>query len=186
MSLWANQWGTTAGEQQLDFPCDRLVERPDAVLFRAVTVDAPPAAIFRWLCQLRVAPYSYDWIDNWGRQSPSQLTPGLDRLEIGEDLMTIFTLVDFRRGEHLTMQIKRGTRAHRIFGDIAGTYLIVPRTARSSRLVVKLLARYPPGLLGRMMSLFLPWGDLVMMRRQLLNLKELVEAPPEATRDEVP
>jgi hypothetical protein len=175
MLSWANQWGTTADEQQLAFPCDRFVERPDAVLLRAVTVDAPPSAIFPWLCQLRVAPYSYDWIDNWGHQSPQQLTPGLNRLAIGQDLMTIFALVDFRRDEHLTMQIKRETRAFRIFGDIAGTYLIVPRTAGSSRLVVKLLARYPRGPLGRMMSLLLPWGDLVMMRRQLLNLKSLVE-----------
>jgi hypothetical protein len=107
------------------------------------------------------------------------LTPGLDRLEIGRDLMTIFTLVEFRRDEHLTMQIKRGTGAFHIFGDIAGTYLIVPRTAGSCRLVVKLLARYPRGPLGRMMSVFLPWGDLVMMRRQLLNLKSLAEQSPQ-------
>ena len=165
-------------ERQRDFPCDRFLDRPDATLFRAVTVDASPSAIFHWLCQLRVAPYSYDWIDNRGRQSPRELTPGLDRLEIGQDLMTIFTLVEFRRDEHLTMQIKRGTRAFHISGDIAGTYLILPRTARSCRLVVKLVARYPHGPLGRMMSLLLPWGDLVMMRRQLLNLKSLAEQSP--------
>src|SRR5262249_34684271 len=100
---------------------------------------------------------------------------GMDRLEIGQDIMTIFNLVDFRADEHLTIRIKRGTGAFKTFGDIAGTYLIVPRTARSSRLVVKLLVSYPPGPLGRMMSVFLPWGDLVMMRRQLLNLKSLVE-----------
>ena len=92
--------------------------------------------------------------------------------------MTIFSLVAFRRDEHLTIQIKHGTRAFGIFGDLAGTYLIVPRTPRSSRLVVKLLVRYPHGPLGRMMSVFLPWGDLVMMRRQLLNLKSLVERSP--------
>jgi hypothetical protein len=175
MLSWASQWGTTRGERQGEFACDRFLERPDATLFRAVTVHASPSVLFRWLCQLRVAPYSYDWIDNWGRQSPRQLMSGIDSLEIGQDIMTIFTLVAFRRDEHLTMQIKRGTLAFRIFGDVAGTYLIVPRTVAACRLVVKLLVRYPRGPLGRLMSLFLPWGDLVMMRRQLLNLKSLAE-----------
>jgi len=171
----ATRWGTTAAERQLAFPCDALLARPDAVLFRAVTVDAPPATLFRWLCQLRGAPYSYDWIDNYGRRSPRQLTPGLERLAVGMDLMTIFTLASFEPDVHLTMRIKPGTPAFRLFGDVAGSYLIVPSTARSCRLVVKLLATYPPGPVGRFMSVFLPWGDLVMMRRQLLNLKSLAE-----------
>jgi hypothetical protein len=175
MSSWVNQWGSTEAERQLEFACDRLLAPADAVLFRAVTVEASPAALFRWLCQLRVAPYSYDWIDNWGRQSPRRLTPGLDRLEVGQAVMTIFTLVDYRGDEHLTMQIKRGSRAVQVFGDVAVTYLIVPKAERSCRLVVKLLARYGHGALGGLMSLLLPWGDLVMMRRQLLNLKGLAE-----------
>jgi hypothetical protein len=68
---WVKQWRTRAGERQLDFACDRFLARPDATLFRAVTIDASPSAIFRWLCQLRIAPYSYDWIDNRGRQARS-------------------------------------------------------------------------------------------------------------------
>jgi hypothetical protein len=50
----------------MSFPCDRHVDSPDAAYFRRVVVQAPCAVVFRWLCQLRVAPYSYDWIDNWG------------------------------------------------------------------------------------------------------------------------
>ena len=165
-------WGTTAAERELPFPCDALISQPDAVLYRGVDVDAPPAHVFRWLCQLRVAPYSYD---NFGRQSPPELIPGLDRLEVGQDMVAIFSLADFERDRHVTLRSRSSTPGERIFGDVVITYLVVPATA-GCRLLVKVLVRYPPGLLGLLESWLLPWGDLIMMRRQLLNLKALCES----------
>ena len=67
----------------------------DAALFRGVTVAASTTVLFRWLCQIRIAPYSYDWLDNGGRRSPPTLTPGLDVLVKGQRVMTIFDLVAF-------------------------------------------------------------------------------------------
>jgi hypothetical protein len=138
-------------------------------------VSAPAARLFRWLCQMRVAPYSYDWIDNGGRRSPRTLTPGLDHLAIGQSVMRIFTLVEFAKDRHLTLRIKHGAGAFSLFGDLAVTYLIVPEDAGRCRLLVKLVSRYPPGFTGRLMRWGLPWGDLLMMRRQLLNLRRLAE-----------
>src|ERR1043165_6990385 len=86
----AYTWGTTAAERALPFPCDRWVTQADEPLFRGVDVDAPAPVLFRWLCQLRVAPYSYDWIDNFGRRSPRELVPGLDALAVGQPVMTFF------------------------------------------------------------------------------------------------
>ena len=51
----------------------------------------------------------------------------------------------------------------------------MPEGAERCRLVVKLVVRYPGGVTGTLMRQLLPWGDLVMMRRQLLNLKGLAE-----------
>ena len=165
----ANIWGTTEDERALPFPCDRHLERIDAAYYRGVTIDAPPDVVFRWLCQMRVAPYSYDWIDNLGRQSPRVLTPGLDDLAIGQRVM-IGELVDYERAKHLTILTKAG-----ILGDSADTYLIVPQDSGNCRLLVKLLVRYPKGPSGWLLRLLLPWGDLIMMRRQLLNFKKLAE-----------
>ena len=57
-------------------------------------------------------------------------------------------------------------------GRIAGTYWIVPRGDGASRILVRLLVRYPRGPLGTALSLVLPAGDLVMMRKQLRTLRD--------------
>ena len=172
----AYTWGTEEAERRLPFPCDRSVEQAEAAYFRGITVRASPETLFRWLCQMRAAPYSYDWIDNGGRRSPRTLTPGLEALAVGQSVMRIFTLVDFAKNRHLTLRIKHGTGAFGLFGDLAITYLIVPESPERCRLLVKIVVRYPRGLRGALMRWGLPWGDLVMMRRQFLNLKALAEA----------
>jgi hypothetical protein len=174
----ASTWGTTPEERRLSYPCDRLIPHPDDSLYRGVTIDASPYTVFRWLCQMRIAPYSYDWIDNRGRRSPSELTPGLENLAVGQDVMEIFQLADFVRDQHLTFRIKGNSRAQQLFGDIAGSYFIVAKGASSCRLLVKLVAQHPSGVWGTLMRTFLPWGDLIMMRRQLLNFKHLAEREP--------
>ena len=165
-------WGTTAAERARAFPCDRWLPGADDALFRAVDVDAPAAVVFRWLCQLRVAPYSYDWIDNFGRPSPRRLTPGLEALAVGQRAMSFFEIVEFEHDRHLTAVTRSA-----LFGEIAASYVVVPRDAASCRLVVKVLVRHPPAPVGWMTRALLPWGDLVMMRKQLLTLKTLAERP---------
>lgn len=139
-------------------------------MFRAVDVRAPSSVTFRWLCQLRAAPYSYDKLDNLGRQSPQTLTPGLENLEPGQRVQTIFKLVEFEPGRSMTM-LSEG----RIFGRVACTYRSDPAGEDRSRIVVKLVVSYPGLPHGPLVRLAGPPGDLVMMRRQLLNLKELAE-----------
>jgi hypothetical protein len=166
-----NEWGSTAEERAQPYPCDGWVADPDAVMFRAVDVEAPQAVTFRWLCQLRAAPYSYDKLDNFGRRSPQELTPGLEDLELGQRVATIFRLAEFEPGESLTI-FHRG----RFFGAVACTYRAERVDDGRSRIVVKLAWKAARrGLFGRPERFLLPPGDLVMMRRQLLNLKQLAE-----------
>ena len=172
----ASNWGATADEVARAYPCDAVIVPFDEALYRAVSVRASRPQVFRWLCQLRSAPYSYDWIDNWGRQSPPYLTPGLDDLTVGQRVMSIFELVSFERDVHLTLRIA-DAGARQVFGDVAVTYGVYPdaSSADATRLVVKLTACYPASPIGYATRWILPWGDLVMMRRQLLNLKGLAE-----------
>jgi hypothetical protein len=169
----ATSWGTTEAERALPYPCDSFVTRVDAACWRGVSVRADAAAVFRWLCQLRVAPYSYDWIDNRGHRSPRTLTPGLEQLEVGQRVMSIFELVAFEQGRHLTLRTQRF--APGVLPALAVSYVVRPVGPRETRLLAKLAFEVRPGVLGTAARVLLGWGDLVMMRRQLLNLKALAE-----------
>ena len=173
-SIRGQHWGTTPEERSQSLPCDDLV--PDGQLVtRAVDTSTDPASAFRWLCQLRAAPYSYDVIDNFGRRSPQELTPGLDELEVGQRVMTIFTLAAFEPGVHLTLRMRR---ARRTFGDVAVTYAVPP-----GRILMRMRVRHPGiGPERRLRELAFPALDLVMARRQLLTLSRLAEIAPVAPR----
>lgn len=162
------RWGSTPEEEAASYPCDDLLPDAEQWLFRAIDVDAPAATTFRWICQLRVAPYSYDWIDNWGRRSPRTLTPGLGDVRPGQTAMTMFEIVDVEPGESITVRSTRST-----FGDVAATYRVVPIGTARSRIVAKLGAVPTGGLRGALLRDVLPLGDLVMMRKQLQTLAAL-------------
>jgi hypothetical protein len=162
----AENWGATAAECALSFDCDRLLARAPIRLHRAVSIAAPAPLVFRWLCQLKLAPYSYDLIDNFARTSPRELTPGAERLEVGQRFMSIFSLVSFAAAEQITLRAR----------STAVTYAVIAPSAERSRLLVRVLfAPGGPALLAAPLRRALALGDLVMMRKQLLTLKALSE-----------
>ncbi|QNE23067.1 hypothetical protein F1D05_21400 [Kribbella qitaiheensis] len=161
-------WRTTAEEVAAEYACDRFVDGPSVGFFRAADSAAKPEMVFRWFCQLRIAPYSYDLLDHWGKPSPRTLSPGLDELESGQRFMTIFRLVDFTPGRQLTLQIDRPA-ARRLFGNLAVSYTVSP-AGTGSRLVVKLAVPAGGNAVGRYL---LAWGDLLMMRKQTVKLAGL-------------
>jgi hypothetical protein len=163
-------WGETPAERLTPLPCDEMVPAAQLVLHRAVPVAAPAAVMFRWLCQLRVAPYSYDLLDNRGRRSPRSLTPGLEELEVGQRMCLIFTLASFTPDEQVTLDLT-DPGGRRAFGRVALTYAVFPAGPSASRLY----ARVRAAGLDPVRRLALPWGDLVMMRKQLRTLAALAE-----------
>ena len=168
-SSTVDAWGSSAHERALTYPCDALLDAPDRVLFRAIDVAAPSGLVFRWVCQLRVAPYSYDWVDNFGRRSPRRLIDGLDQLEVGQRFI-IFRLTSFEPGRSITLD---STTA--LFGRVVMTYMVTATTSETSRLVAKLAYVAPRGLRAAVMRRILPAGDLVMMRKQFLTWRALAE-----------
>ncbi|MET0910872.1 MAG: hypothetical protein ABWZ99_15510, partial [Ilumatobacteraceae bacterium] len=66
----AMDWGSTPEERAASYPCEAFVPDAKIAVYRAIDIDAPVTVVYRWLCQLRKAPYSYDLLDNLGRRSP--------------------------------------------------------------------------------------------------------------------
>lgn len=158
-----DRWGVTEAEIARHYPCDDIVPVPVLAAWRGVTVRAVPGAVWPWVAQIRLAPYSYDWIDNLGRQSPRELK-ALPDPTTGEPFTTAGTrrlgrILSVSPGEQLTA---------RIMGAVM-SYVLVPEGG-TTRLLLKIVT---PG--ARWVSPLLSVGDLVMARRQLLNLKRLAE-----------
>ena len=162
--MLGDRWGVTDSEMSRGYPCDDFVAAPTLRAWRGVSVAAPTTAVWPWVGQVRLAPYSYDWIDNLGRRSPRQLM-GLPEPQVGE----AFTTAGGRRlGRIVSVEPGR-----QLTGTIMGafmSYVLVPQPHDTTRLLLKVAMRTT-----RWTALALSVGDLVMARRQLLILKRLAE-----------
>jgi len=172
-------WGATPAEVRRPYAADHLVDGTILSMTRGISVAAPVELTWRWLCQIGVAPYSYDWIDNRGRRSPRSLTPGADRLVVGQRMAMVFKLVAFDAPHTWTAVTTPAGR--RLFGSVAMTYAAEP-SEQGSRIVCRIVVAQD-GPVGWAWSRLLAWGDLVMMRKQLRTLKELAERNPPAPDD---
>ena len=158
-----DRWGVSDAETRRHYPCDDLVPAPNLQAWRGVSVDAEPAAVWARLKQVRLAPYSYDLIDNLGRRSPADRRDLPDPV-VGDPFTRAFgrdqgVVVAVGPGDHLTAQIMGAYMSYVVRRDDSGT-----------RLLLKVVAQMPP-LLARPLCL----GDLLMARRQLVRLGTLAE-----------
>ncbi|GAB3036005.1 hypothetical protein GCM10011376_17920 [Nocardioides flavus (ex Wang et al. 2016)] len=158
-----DQWGVSDAEVQRRYGCDDLVPEPTLEAWRGVTVHAPAEAVWERVRQVRVAPYSYDLVDNLGRRSPRALLDVPDP-RVGDPFTRAFgrdqgRVVAVDPGRELTAEIMG---AHM-------SYAVVPG-ARDTRLLLKIVAST-----SRWLAPLLSVGDLVMARKQLLTLKALAE-----------
>lgn len=161
-----DRWGVTHAETTRRYPCDDFVPDPVLQAWRGVTVRTGPEQAWPWVTQIRLAPYSYDWIDNVGRRSPQKLV-GLAEPVVGEPFTTAFRgrrfgrIVAVEPGKHVT-----GT----IMGAFMSYVLVPADDGLQTRLLLKLVTAG-----GGQFAPLLSVGDLIMARRQLLNLAALAE-----------
>lgn len=160
----ADRWGVGDDEVARHYGCDDVVRSPTLEAWRAVTVHADAATVWARVRQLRIAPYSYDLVDNLGRRSPRELRDVAEPAvgdpftrALGRDQGRVVAVVP---GRELTARIMG---AHL-------SYAVLPQEWGATRLVLKVVMGT-----SRWLAPAVSVGDLVMARRQLLNLKGLAE-----------
>jgi hypothetical protein len=169
------RWGVTEQEVARRYPCDGLLPEPTLEVWRGITVHAAPPALWPWLCQLRLAPYSYDWLDNLGRRSPCELR-GLPDPAPGESFSRVAGR--FPVGRVLSVLPQEQLTA-RIMGAVM-SYVLVPE-GDSTRLLLKIVLKR-----DRWVAPVVAVGDWPMARRQLKNLKALAETDQGSGRSPAP
>lgn len=172
------QWGALPHEIDAPMPGDDLIANPGLHATRAIDLEASPDLVFPWLVQMgprRAGWYSYDWIDNLGRPSAGTINPEWQSLGSGDSLGSVgrieFMIAERRDPAVFVIRLPEAS-------PIAFTMAyVLRRQAQGSRLVVRVRAG-GPSWVAPLLRFVLGPGDFVMLRRQLMGLRERTSNGP--------
>ena len=172
---WHLRWGATDKEVRRPMPGDDQVPHPMLQATRAVTIRASAAEVWPWLIQMgyrRAGWYSYDILDNEGIRV-NRIIPELQHLEVGDVMKTDaeggFTVAAIDPNRSLVLVIRN------LYAQISSTTFLDEIDKEQTRLIIRLRANYKPGLWTTLFYLIFEPGDFVMMRKELLGIKQRVE-----------
>ena len=176
-------WGATDAEARARLAGDELLEDAAGVATRAISIDAPPSAVWPWLAQMGPSPrggaYTYDWIENLfglNMHSTDRVLPEFQHPAVGD---TIGLGPNPMRLEHVEPERVLAWRS--ADGNWVWTFVIEPRGTGGSRLISRNRFRLP-SLGARLGMLPMEPGSLVMERKMLRGIKRRAEnyTPPPA------
>lgn len=177
-------WGATADEIDSAMPGDDLIGEAEtsgrvAQGTRSISIDAAPEVVFDFLAQMgfgKAGWYSYDLLDNLGRRSASHIDPSWSVKQAGDQVPggpLSFEAAVVDRPAAFVLQLPQRrvgawsidfTLAYRLRANDGGTRL-------ASRVRTRVDG---PG--GSLLARLLLAGDGVMVRKQLLGVRERAEA----------
>jgi hypothetical protein len=178
-------WGTVPGEELVPLPGDGLLAA-DLVATRAITIDAPPSAVWPWLAQIgqhRGGFYSYDVLENvagLGIRSATRIVPEW-QAHVGDT-------VNLAEQVALDVVVADEGRALVLLGDapvdddgpvpyaFSWAFVLEPRgpEGRSTRLLVRERYAYRAAWAPRMV-VPLSWLSFLMTERMMRGLRQRAE-----------
>jgi hypothetical protein len=190
---WHRRWGATDQEAGGRLPGDELVAEPADQVTRAISIDAPPEAVWPWIVQLgadRAGFYSYEWLENLfglGIRNSDVIVPEWQEREAGDLVLAdakgsggwIVTRID--PGAAMVLQVadvaeRRPVRRDERPGwEFLWSFVVRPLDDGRTRLLVRERTGFANPLIRLAMA---PVGfvSFVMSRRMLRTIKANAEA----------
>ena len=168
-------WGATRAEARSRLPGDELLEDADGVATRAITIDAPAAAVWPWIAQMGPSPrggaYTYDWIENLLRlhmHSTGRVLPEYQHPQVGDTLSYGKNRMRFERVEPQRVLATRSDD-----GNWVWTFVLGEQEGRT-RLISRNRFRLP-SLIAKIGMVPMEPASLVMERKMLSGIKQRAE-----------
>jgi hypothetical protein len=172
-------WGATSDEVTRGLPGDELLADPDILSTRAVTIDAPPSAIWPWLLQMgsgRGGAYTYDWIENLfglGMHNANEVLPEFQDVQVGDE----FRLGPNRPKMRVEVLDPERMFAFRLEDETwVWSFALFPVDGMTRLVSRNRIATPNASPRMRLFNLlFMEPGSLIMERKMLLGIKQRAE-----------
>jgi hypothetical protein len=176
---WFMNWGSTPEEQAMVLPGDAAA--PSAYFTRAITVDAPPSAVWPWLLAIgqdRAGFLSNDYLENLTGadiHNADTLRPEWQQRAIG-DRVPMASPGMRALGGDVTSTTIHTLEPERVIADTPGRFVLLPRANGATRLLLRESLDDPI----RAGAAWIIWDPMhfVMEQRMLQGVKERAEGKP--------
>ena len=171
--------------KSLSIPCFFIDSLPDISntdcreLLRCIEIHADASDIFVWLKQLRIAPYSYDFIDNRFRKSPDYIIENLPPLKVNTHYLLAFHIFEFEENSFIVCRFCEPINppVNLYMKDLYFEYRIVKQGTKT-KLWCKIKGYFNTDISSKGFFFIFSVVNKIMMARQLKNIKKLSELLP--------
>jgi hypothetical protein len=188
---WHLRWRASDDEAARKLPGDDLISQPASVSTRAITIQAAPEQVWRWLVQMgqeHGGLYSYEWLENLvgsDIHNSDRIVPGWQELRVGDTVR----LASAKRYPQLYLLVNAvepsrllALRSPNLGGPQAAprdeygytwTFVLDPIGAGVTRLLVRSRYQGPPAVVLTTEAM-----QFVMERAMLRGLRHRTESAP--------
>ena|SRR4030042_3202296 len=170
------RWGATNEEVKAKMPGDEIVKTAHFNATRAISINATPENIWKWIIQIgskRAGWYSIDWIDNGGIESSKVLLPEFLKIETGyfipftPDQKNGMWVKEFKEPEYILWVDKEG--------NATWLWYLKKTSDTEIRLITRLRTKYKFFSIWLIYYILYDFGDIIMMKKCMKGIKERAE-----------